>query len=313
MQTIENRNVSEPRVLTLREQDVSDALRSKETQKYPLSQWYLGALYALDNHYNPDRVAQAAHSLRELLEKLPRVVQESDVQVGPTDFKGMRRSINNRILKDKKRYPEGWKNKRIDARLDKTLRKIENYFERNQQLTRDEQMQQAVATIDPMVNSLDSVTRERKQNQLYKLWQSFEEFTHHKSNLNVEEFNKCLKELENTVFDLLAPITAEDQKKIQTILSRPDISESVVKRMFSLIERRGANFVFFFKQVSENADATWLPFLEKKGYFENPPKVHLIDDGYAIYPFWWPIRYLAKISSQVPDKVIEIGVTTSQN
>ena len=74
MQTIENRNVSEPRVLTLRERDVSDALRSNETEKYPLSQWYLGALYVLDNHYNPDRIAQAAHSLRELIEKLPIVI-----------------------------------------------------------------------------------------------------------------------------------------------------------------------------------------------------------------------------------------------
>ena len=35
----------------------------------------------------------------------------------------------------------------------------------------------------------------------------------------------------------------------------------MLKRMFLLIERRGANFVFFFKQASENADIAWLPFL----------------------------------------------------
>ena len=284
MQTIENRNVSEPRVLTPREQDVLDALRSQETEKYPLSQWYLGALCALDNHYNPDRIAQAAHSLRELLEKLPRVVQGSDVQ-GPPDFKGMRRNINNRIFKDKERYPEGWKNKKIDGRLDKTLRKIENYFERNQQPTRDEQMQQAVATIDPMDNSLDSRVREKKRNQLYRLWKNLEGFTHHKSNPDVVEFSNCLKELEHTIFDLLAPITAQDQTEIQTILSNPDRSESNIERMFSLIERRGANFVFFFTQISERADVTWLPFLKKKGYFAHPPRTQLTDDGYAIYPF----------------------------
>ena len=117
MQALENRNVSEPRVLTPWERDISEALRSKETEKYPLNQWYLGALYALDNHYNPDRIAQAAHSLRELIEKLPRVVQGSDVQTETIDFKGMRRSINNRISKDKERYSEGWKNKKIDARF----------------------------------------------------------------------------------------------------------------------------------------------------------------------------------------------------
>lgn len=305
MQTIENRNVSEPLVLTLQQREVLDVLKDKETEEYRLSQWYHGALYALNNHHNPDRVAQAAHSLRELIEKLPRVVQGSDVQMGPIDFKGMRRNINNRIFKDKERYPEGWKNKKIDGRLDKTLRKIENYFERNQQPTRNEQMQQAVATIDPMVNSLDSRIREKKRNQLYRLWKNLEGFTHHKSNTDIVEFSNCLKELENTIFDLLAPITAQDQTEIQRILSNPDRSESDVEDMLSLIERRGANFVFFFKQISENADASWLPFLEKKEYFNHPPNVKLID-GSVVFPFWWPIRYLAKISNYAPEEVIEI-------
>ena len=305
MQAIENHNISKPLPLTPKQQDVLEALQSKETEKYPLSQWYLGALYVLDNQYNPDRISQAAHSLRELLEKLPRVVHGSDVQ-GPTDFKGMRRSINNRIFKDKERYPEGWKNKKIDGRLDKTLRKIENYFERNQQPTRDEQMQQAVATIDPMVNSLDSRVRQKKQNQLYRLWKNLEGFTHHKSNPDIAEFSNCLKELEHTIFDLLAPITAQDQKEIQTILSLRDRSEKNVERMFSLIERRGANSAFFFQQISENTDVTWLPYFEKKGYFAHPPNVQQLGDDRVNFPFWWPIHYLAKISNHAPDKVVEI-------
>ena len=306
MQTIKSRNVSEPRELTLREQNVSDTLKSKETEKYPLSRWYLGALYALDNHYNPDRVAQAAHSLRELLEKLPRVIQGSNVQGSTTDFKGMRRNINDRILKDKERYPDGWKNKKINARLDKTLRKVEDYFKRNQQPTRDEQIQQAVATIDPMVNSLDIEIQKAKRNQYYNLWDQLEGFTHHKSKADIEKFNDCLKELENIVLDLLASITAQDQKEIQTNLGLPDRSESDVERMFSLIERSGANSVFFFKQISEAADVTWLPLLEKRGYFAHPPNVQLIDDDSVIFPFWWPIHYLAKISNQAPDKVVEL-------
>ena len=305
MQTIKSRNVSEPRVLTPREQNVSDALKSKETEKYPLSRWYLGALYALDNHYNPDRVAQAAHSLRELLEKLPRVIQGSNVQGSTTDFKGMRRNINDRILKDKERYPDGWKNKKINARLDKTLRKVEDYFKRNQQPTRDEQIQQAVATIDPMVNSLDLEIQKAKRNQYYNLWDQLEGFTHHKSKADIEKFNDCLKELENIVLDLLASITAQDQKEIQTNLGLPDRSESDVERMFSLIERSGANLVFFFKQISESADVTWLPLLEKRGYFAHPPNVQ-IDDDSVIFPFWWPIHYLSKISNQAPDEVIEL-------
>ena len=306
MQSIENHNVSKPLVLTLKQRDVLEALKNNQTERYPLSDWYLGALYALDNHYNPDRVSQAAQSLRELLQKLPRVVQENNVHVSATDFAGMRRGINDCILKDKERYPEGWKNKIIDARLDKTLRKIEDYFTRNRQPTRKEQIEQAVATIDPMVNSLGSEIQEVKRNQYHHLWNQLEGFAHHGIRPDVEEFNNCLVELERVIFDLLAPITAQDQKEIQTILSLAGRSENDVERMFSLIERRGANFVFFLQQAAENADITWLPFLKKKGYFARPPSVQLINDGSVISPFWVPIRYLAKICRHAPDEVIEI-------
>ena len=306
MQSIETHDVSELLVLNSKQREVLEILQSKQTEKHPLSDWYIGALYALNNHHNPDRVAQAAHSLRELLQKLPRVVQGNEVHVSATDFAGMRRNINDRILKDKERYPESWKNKRIDACLDKTLRKVEDYFSHNRQPTRKEQIKQAVATIDPMVNSLGSGIQEVKRNQYHHLWNQLEEFSHHGRRPDVAEFKKCLEELENIVFDLLAPVTAQDQEGIQTILSLPDKSDIDVERMFSLIERRGANFVFFFRQVSENADVTWLPYLEKKGYFAHPPNAQLIDDDSVIFPFWWPIHYLAKISNQAPDEVIEL-------
>lgn len=306
MQSIENHDTSKPLVLTFKQRDVLEVLESKQTEEYPLSDWYTGALYALDNHYNPDRVAQAAHSLRELLEKLPRVVHRSETPGSGHDFAGMRRSIHKRILKDIERYSEGWKDEQINAHLDKTLRKVMDYFERNQHPTRREQIQQAVATIDPMVNSLDTEIQEAKRNQYYHLWDQLEGFAHHKSDPDIAEFNKCLEKLENIVYDLFAPVTEQDQKEILAILSLPDKSESDIQRMFSLIERRGANFVFFFRQVSENADVTWLPYLEKKGYFAHPPNVQLIDDDSVIFPFWWPIRYLAKISNQAPEEVIEL-------
>ena len=305
MQSIESHEVSKPLVLTPKQRDVLEVLQGEQTEKFQLGDWYIGALYALNNHYNPDRVAQAAHSLRELLEKLPEVVHGSDVKVRVPGFAEKRNIINERLLKAKKHYPEGWKGKPIDKNVTKLLIDVEKYLELNRRPTRREQIQQTLATIDPMVNFLDSEIREAKRDRYYRLWNQLENFAHHKSNPDIAEFNNCLKELENAVFDLLAPITAQDQKEIQTILNLSDKSKNDIQRMFSLIERRGANFVFFFKQVSEKADVTWLPDLEKKGYFAHPPNVELIDDS-VTFPFWWPIRYLATISNQVPDKVIEL-------
>ena len=84
-------------VLDARQQQVLRALKTKETDEYPLGDWYFGAICALQNKYNPDRIAQAAQSLRELLEKLPRVVRESDVP-RPYNFKEMRKNINKRWI-----------------------------------------------------------------------------------------------------------------------------------------------------------------------------------------------------------------------
>ena len=305
MQSIENHDVSEPLVLTSKQQKVLDVLENKQTEKFPLRDWYIGALYALNNHYNPDRIAQAAHSLRELLEKLPWVIHGSIVQANTSRFANMRDSMNNLILKAKKRYPEGWKGGQINKDLAKTLNILEEYLELNRQPNRRERIQQAIATIDPMGDRLGNDLQINKRNQLFNLWKVLEDFAHHKSDPDLAEFNNCLKELENTVFDLLAPITAQDQEEIQTILNLSDRSESNVERIFSLIERRGANFAFFFRQVSENTDVTWLPYLKERGYFAHPPNVQ-IDDDSVIFPYWWPIRYLEKISNQAPDEVIEL-------
>ena len=306
MQAFENHNVPKPLVLTLKQREVLNALQHIETEKYPLSQWYLGALYTLENHHNPDRVAQAANSLRELVEKLPRVLYGSNVQGTAPNFKEKRSNINRCISRAKKRYPEGWRGNKIDKHLAKALAEMEEYLEFNQQPNRRERVQQAIASIDPMYNQLHSEIQDAKRDQLFKLWESLERFTHHNRKPDIAEFNKCLTEFEIIVFDLLAPITAQDQKEIQTILNLSDKSNDDFERMFRLIERKGANSVFFFKQASESEDVAWLPFLTEKRYFTHPPKAQTLDDGRMSYPFWWPIRYLAKISKQAQEKVVEI-------
>ena len=294
MQAIDNRNVSEPLVLTSWQRQVLEALREKETEKYPLSQWYLGALYALDNPYNPDCVSQAAQSLRELVEKLPEVVLGINIQSShiKSIFETKRGDIEKYILTYKESYPRDWEGQTIDSHLANALTTLEEYLKLNEQPSRAEKIANAVTSIDPMFDLLNSQIQVEKQKQLQKLWRKLEGFAHHNSKTEAE-LRKCLEELEKTVFYLLAPITAEDQRKIHKILSCcSDRSANDVEQMFLLIERRGANFVFFFKHAAETADATWLPFLTERGYFAEV--------------LWWPIHYLARIADQVPDEAIEI-------
>ena len=306
MQAIDNQNVSESLRLTPQQQRVLEALIDRETEEYPLSRWYLGAFYALNNEQNPDRIPQAAHSLRELLEKLPRVVEGTDAPATSPNFQQKRAKIYKRILKDKENYPDGRENKQIDGHLDKTFKQVEEYLESNRQPTRRERMQMAVTTIDPMANRFDNEIRERKRDELHGLWEQLEGFAHHKSKRNIGKFEKCLDKLEKTVTDLLAPITAQNQKEIQTILRNANRSETDVNNMFSLIDRRGANYVFFFKYAADNADIAWLSHLDDRHYFAKPPNAEPIGEGIANYPFWWPMHYLARMAPHAPDKVIEI-------
>ena len=250
----ENPREPAPFRLSQRQLEIVQALQSRETEKYRLSQWYLGALYALDNHYNPDRISQAAHSLRELMEKLPRVVLESD------------------------------------------------WFEKRGRPSRREQGQLVIEETDPLSEQMDAKIREAKRDGIHHLRKRLEEFAHHGSTPDVKEFADCLQLLERTILDLLAPISAQDQQEIQSILNQPERSWDDIERLFTLIERRGANYTFFFDQAT---DPSWIPFLMEREYFSNPPRLEQIDSGQINAPYWWPIHYLSKVALDASDEVVE--------
>ena len=154
-----------PLELSAQQRAVVAALQRHDSDRYPLSRWYLGALYAMDNRYNPDRWSQAGQSLRELLEKLPRVVLEGDAQVqSRPDFRGQRSRLYTRFNRDRQRYEDGWEGQEIDRQLARTLEEAATYFRQNQlQPSRRDQIQAGVAQIDPLADQMDSATRDRNE------------------------------------------------------------------------------------------------------------------------------------------------------
>ena len=293
-----------PLELSAPQRAVVDALQRHDTDRYPLSRWYLGALYAIDNRYNPDQWSQAGQSLRELLEKLPRVVLEGDAQVqNRPDFRRQRSNLHKRIFRDQQRYEDGWRGQEIDRQLARTLEEAAAYFRQNQQQpSRRDQIQAGVAHIDPLADQMDSATRDRRRNQIVSLWEELEAFAHHHT-ADEESFMRCLRTLERTVLDLLAPITAQDQQEIQSILDNADRSADDVDRLFELIDRRGANYRFFFVHAS---DPSWIAILRERGYFANPPNAAVSEDGQVSTPPWWPMRFLSRAATLAPDEVLAI-------
>ena len=84
--------------------------------------------------------------------------------------------------------------------------------------------------------------------------------------------------IDQIIFDLLAPITAQNQQEIRTILEKPTPTEDDINSMLELIKRsKGANYMFFFAHVKDSA---WFEPLRSNGYFDNPPdKTEEMPDG----------------------------------
>lgn len=289
--------------LTSTQQQVIEILRSARSQKYPLGNWYLGAIYAAKNTYNPDRYSQAAQSLREILEKLPRVFIESEIQESRPDFRSMRDNLYSRVCSDKSRYDAEWKGKTIDTGLDKTIRAVDRYLELNQIPTRKEQIHSVMNKLDPMHDTLDQGIRLEKSKRFHTLWKTFEGLAHHTTSADEEFFFEQLALTERLIIDLLAPITAQDQGAIRAITSKPHLEQDDFKKLIELIKRRGANYAFFFKTVDS---PSWITPLVENGFFKNPPNVEAAGDGRIITPLWWPIFYLQKVSAQAPEQVVNI-------
>ena len=72
-------------ILSPRQQTVHQLLKNRQTKERPLADYYLGSLYALENDNNPERLSQAAQSLRELLEKFPYILSSGDLLPSETD------------------------------------------------------------------------------------------------------------------------------------------------------------------------------------------------------------------------------------
>ena len=90
-----------PPQLEQRQLEVWRILRAKSIEKYALADWYFGAIAALQNNFNPDRIAQAAHSLRELLEKIPRALKTEELGIPGGQLKKKREAVRRRLLRRK--------------------------------------------------------------------------------------------------------------------------------------------------------------------------------------------------------------------
>lgn len=285
-----------------------EALKDKDVNGHLLGDWYLGAIYVLRDKDNPDRISQAAQSMRELLEKLPRVIDEGVVATSH-DFKGMRRGITKRWERDREHYGEVWKGKKVNSHFDKTLRKINRYLELNQIPTRREQIQSTYERSDPLAYVLDPQIQKEKRNRFFEIWEKFEALSHHQSQLDEDLLDECLRAAEQVILELLAPTTAPNQQTIRFILRKPNPTQSEMNSVFDLMKTSGANYTFFFRHVQE---PVWIQALKEQDFFEVPLAGEPDSEGQLWFRLWQPLLFLQRVANTAPDQVVEVLVNLSE-
>jgi hypothetical protein len=208
-------------VLTLsgQQQALYAALAEKERR---LASMYHGALAVFGQHDNPDRLALAAHGLRELMEKLPRYLN-LPTETQPRLAEKLRTLNQNwdRTVRKSKCHENGKWNGEIDKILQDILLEIGAFFAWvNEQVPkRKESTARILRTLDALGRALPAPIEALRTEQWDVIHRFFISVGHHQRSALDEEFTMWLSALERFLLDQLTPRTFEDHAKIDAIIS----------------------------------------------------------------------------------------------
>ena len=202
-----------------------NALAERDEQ---LAQIYHGALAVHGDASNPDRLALAAHGLRELMEKLPRILNVP-VKIQRTSLKVKCRLLlgvwDQAVERSICRIDDGWRGN-IDRHLQALLDEVQKFFQwfKQDHPTRNEQTGRMIRALEDTPGALpDNVQALRVAK-----WRETEDYlvkvSHHGASGSEEEFCTHVDELERFLLDCLSPRTFEDFDLIDKVIKEGERS-----------------------------------------------------------------------------------------
>ena len=167
-----------------------------------------------DQVNNPDRLAQAAHGLRELMEKLAKYVDVPVVNKPPSLKERVRVLAERRdvaIRNSSNRDGSKWCGE-IDRHLQKFLSESDEFFDQfgTDYVTRRVQAAEILRGLDPAAVALPEQLEELNIANWHQCNGYFQGVSHHTRAAAADEFGRHLSELETLLLDRLAPQTSED-------------------------------------------------------------------------------------------------------
>ncbi|MDE9364229.1 hypothetical protein PZ938_01290 [Luteipulveratus sp. YIM 133132] len=212
---------SQDTALTGRQRAVVEAFGDRHN----LVAWYLGARSVLGQDGNPDRLAQSAHSIRELLEKLPH---HFDVPVEKRAFilseraRVLGQSFDKAVAKSKT-YEDGKWSGEIDAPLRQFLQRAEDFFGKLavKRPPRSQEAKGFIRATDPSPLPLPDTIEELR----IKEWNAYRDYfisvAHHRS-AEPDEFERWLELFEDFILKQLVPRTFEDRAEIRELIEEAE-------------------------------------------------------------------------------------------
>ena len=203
--------------LSREQEELRDALARVDQRLGPI---YVGGLRVLEDDSNPDRFAQSAHSMRELMEKIeewfagggggkqPTPLKVKVIEVADF-FAGRRSNSSCHSLES------GWSGE-IDRHLSKALDKLDKFFEWFAQLhpRRRELFERMLTRLDPSDIAFVSSS--------WKHWKEIRDYfigvSHHRRGTNLAALREQISRLEIFLAARLLPKTSEDLDAIDALV-----------------------------------------------------------------------------------------------
>ena len=193
---------------------------------------YLGALIVLDdNERNPERFSQASHSIRELIDKIPKCF-DIDTHANKESLKEKVMTLERSWLKATEKsichdsICDGWKGE-IDEILQSFLKATQEFFE-----WREKHLPRKADEIKKALRKLDNSERTLPfplENHNVTFWSQIKDFflsvCHHGKDTDPKEFGHWLESFEIFLLDRLYPRTYEEFDKLDSIIAEGEKDE----------------------------------------------------------------------------------------
>lgn len=193
--------------------------------RFPLASMFTGALTALKQDRNPEALVQAAHSLRELLEKFELTINVPlaglDTEAGAGNIGSKAREFAGKWAKVKstsacfKKEGDSWAGA-IDPILLGFLSETESFvrwYEANPIYLKNKQAA-VLVSLDPMFENLSMDEQERIALEWEGLKKFFVQVAHHRSAVTRTEMQNALERLEIFLHRRLIPVEVANKNAI---------------------------------------------------------------------------------------------------